>query len=116
MVANAGRLPSPESEIFIAQLGGAVNRVPASATAYPHRDVKFVVNVHGRWSDPAQDEACIGWARELFDKMAPFATGGVYVNFMPEDEAQRVRAAPTGRTTSGSRGSRPSTTRRTCSG
>jgi len=86
----AGRLPTPECEIFIASLGGAINRVPADATAYPHRDVQFAVNVHTRWSDPGQDGTCIGWAREFFDRMTPHATGGVYVNFMPEDEAQRV--------------------------
>ncbi len=67
-----------------------MNRVAATATAYPHRDVNFVMNVHTRWGEASQDEACIGWARELFDRMAPHATGGVYVNFMPEDEAQRV--------------------------
>jgi FAD/FMN-containing dehydrogenase len=85
-----GRLPSPDCEVLLAQLGGAINRIPAKATAYPHRDVNFVMNIHGRWSDASQDAACIGWARELFDRMAPHATGGVYVNFMPEDEAQRV--------------------------
>ena len=91
LVAYASRLPSPECEIFVAHLGGAVNRVPATATAYPHRDVNFVVNVHTRWGEAGQDEACIGWAREFFDRMAPHATGGVYVNFMPEDEAPRIR-------------------------
>ncbi len=90
VVRYASRLPSPECEIFIAQLGGAVNRVPAAATAYPHRDVNFVMNVHTRWGEAAQDEECIGWAREFFGSMAPHATGGVYVNFMPEDEASRV--------------------------
>ncbi len=90
LIEYAGRLPSPECEIFIAQLGGAVNRVSATSTAYPHRDVNFAVNVHTRWGEASQDQACIGWARELFGRMAPHATGGVYVNFMPEDEAQRV--------------------------
>jgi len=90
LVEYAGKLPSPECEIFIGNLGGAVNRVPAAATAYPHRNIEFVLNVHTRWSDKAQDKACIAWARELFDKTAQFATGGVYVNFMPEDETQRV--------------------------
>jgi hypothetical protein len=33
---------------------------------------------------------CVGWAREFFDRSAPFATGGVYVNFMPQDELERV--------------------------
>jgi FAD/FMN-containing dehydrogenase len=90
LLASLEQLPSPECEIFIAQLGGAVNRVPATATAYPHRDVKYVVNVHTRWSEASRDQTCIAWAREQFDRMAPYASGGVYVNFMPEDEAERV--------------------------
>ena len=83
-------LPSDECEAFVAQLGGATNRVGTTDTAYPHRDAEFVVNVHTRWRDAADDSKCIGWARGLFDALAPHATGGVYVNFMPEDEAQRV--------------------------
>jgi FAD/FMN-containing dehydrogenase len=90
LLEHLDHLPSPECEIFIAHLGGAVNRVPAAATAYPHRDIQFVVNVHARWGDVSQDRACIGWARGLFDRLAPHATGGVYVNFMPEDEPDRV--------------------------
>ena len=90
LVEYVGRLPSPDCEVFIGHLGGAVNRVPATATAYPHRDINFVMNVHTRWGEASQDQACIRWARELFDRAAPYATGGVYVNFMPEDEAQRV--------------------------
>ncbi|HEU4333109.1 MAG TPA: BBE domain-containing protein, partial [Candidatus Eisenbacteria bacterium] len=90
------QLPTPECEVFIGHLGGAVNRVAAGATAYPHRDVEFVVNVHTRWGDPAMDQACIAWARRLFDAAAPFATGGVYVNFMPEDEARRVEGGAYG--------------------
>ncbi|HKQ61197.1 MAG TPA: FAD-binding oxidoreductase [Candidatus Polarisedimenticolaceae bacterium] len=85
------KLPTEHCEIFLGHLGGAVNRVPADATAYPHRNVNFIVNVHTRWSDRADDARCIAWARALYDAMAPFATGGVYVNFMPDDEAQRVR-------------------------
>jgi hypothetical protein len=91
-----GRLPTDECEVFVGHLGAAVNRVAASDTAYPHRDVEFVINVHTRWREPAQDAACIGWARGLFDALTPHATGGVYVNFMPEDETQRVAAGAYG--------------------
>jgi len=93
LVDYASRLPSDECEIFVAHLGGAVNRLPMDATAYPHRDADFVVNVHTRWQSPEEDDVCIGWARDFFDAMAPHATGGVYVNFMPDDETDRVRAA-----------------------
>jgi FAD/FMN-containing dehydrogenase len=90
------KLPSDECEAFIGQLGGATNRVGAADTAYPHRDAEFVVNVHTRWREAADDKKCIAWARALFDALAPHATGGVYVNFMPEDEAQRVAAGAYG--------------------
>jgi FAD/FMN-containing dehydrogenase len=96
LLAAVRRLPSPQCEVLIASLGGEINRIPAEATAYPHRNVNFVVNVHTRWSRPADDTACIGWTRTLYNATAPFATGGVYVNFMPEDEAQRVRAGAYG--------------------
>jgi FAD/FMN-containing dehydrogenase len=87
-------LPSPQSEIFIAQVGGAAARIPADSGAYPHRDAAFVMNVHTRWEDAADDERCVAWAREFFDATAGFATGGVYMNFVSEAEDEtRVEAA-----------------------
>jgi len=85
-----GRLPGPECEVFIAHVGGAMSRIAADATAYPQRDSHFIMNVHTRWREAAEDETCIGWARKLFDAAAPHATGSVYVNFMPADEPDRV--------------------------
>lgn len=81
------RLPSDQTEIFFGRLGGAVNEVATDATAYPHRDAEYVMNVHARWEDPADDEACIGWARSYFNDTEKYATGGVYVNFVPDGEA-----------------------------
>jgi len=92
MLEHAGRIPDAQTEIAFAQLGGAVSRVPTEATAYTHRDAEYVMNVHGRWSDPAKDGEVIGWARELFRAAAPFATGGAYVNFLTHEEGDRVRA------------------------
>jgi len=93
LLDHAGRLPTPETEIFIAHLGGAMARVPAEATAYPNRDAHYLMNVHTRWQEAADDERCVGWARSLFDAAAPHASGTVYVNFMPEDEGGRVEGA-----------------------
>ncbi|HEY3414952.1 MAG TPA: FAD-binding oxidoreductase [Armatimonadota bacterium] len=93
LIDAARRLPDPQTEIAFAQLGGAVSRVPSDATAYGHRDGRYVLNTHGRWNDPAKDEAGIGWARDLFRAAAPYATGSVYVNFLTQDEDDRVRAA-----------------------
>jgi FAD/FMN-containing dehydrogenase len=93
IIEFAGKLPSPHCEIFLPLMSGAANRVPSNAMAYGHRDVQFVLNVHGRWDDAAQDESCISWAREFFKASAPFASTGAYVNFMSGDEDGRVAAA-----------------------
>jgi FAD/FMN-containing dehydrogenase len=93
LVSYAARLPTGECEIFIGQLGGATSRVAADATAYPHRNANFVMNVHTRWRERADEQRSIDWARKLFAEAAPHATGGVYVNFMPEDETERVSSA-----------------------
>jgi FAD/FMN-containing dehydrogenase len=90
---HAGRLPSAESEIFLGLIGGAANRVAPGATAYTHRDARFVMNVHTRWRDRADDSACIEWARQFFTASAPFASAGAYVNFMTQEEGSRVSAA-----------------------
>lgn len=93
MIEYAGKLPSPQCEIFVGLIGGQANRVARDATAYVARDTKFVLNVHARWDEPRDDKRCIAWAREFFDKSAPHATGTAYVNFMTEEEGNRVAAA-----------------------
>lgn len=93
MIEFAGKLPSPQCEVFLGLIAGAANRVPVDATAYVGRDARFVMNVHGRWDSAADDEKCRQWARNFFRASAPFASSGAYVNFMMEDEGERVAAA-----------------------
>jgi FAD/FMN-containing dehydrogenase len=93
LVDYATRIPDPQSEIAFAQLGGAITRVPAEASAYGHRNAEFALNVHGRWSDPSKDAVCIDWARALHRASAPFSTGGVYINFLTQEEGDRIRSA-----------------------
>ena len=58
--------------------------------AYPNRDLKFILNVHGRWDEASQDNTGISWAREFFTVSSKYASEGAYVNFMTEDERNRV--------------------------
>ncbi len=93
LLSHATELPTDETEIFLGQHGAAVRRVPDEATAYGARDAEFMVNVHARWRSSDDDARVTAWAREFYDAMAPFATGSVYVNFMPGDEPGRVTKA-----------------------
>ncbi len=88
-----GKLPSPQCEIFIAHLEGAANRLSPDATAYAHRNAKFVMNVHARWEDAKDDDACRNWARNFFQASSPFASAGAYVNFMTGDEGNTQATA-----------------------
>ncbi|WP_170448032.1 FAD-binding oxidoreductase [Ruegeria arenilitoris] len=93
LLDSISTLPDPSCEVFIAHVGGAMARVEAAATAYPQRSAHFIMNVHTRWEDPAKDDTCIAWARALYDRMTPHATGSAYVNFMPADEADHLSGA-----------------------
>jgi FAD/FMN-containing dehydrogenase len=93
VIEYIGKSPSPLSEIFFGAIGGATTRPSVESAAYPSRDARFVMNVHGRWEEPADDEGNIRWARDFFKVSTPFASSGVYVNFLTADEGGRVRAA-----------------------
>ena len=93
VIDYAGRLPSGESEIFLGLLGGAANTHAADEMAYPHRSALYAMNVHTRWLEPAEDAQCLAWAREFFKAAAPHAAGGVYINFLNEDEVDRIAEA-----------------------
>ena len=85
--------PSDNCEVFIAQLGGAMQDVGATETAYHHRSTPFLMNVHTRWDAAQTDEAAVAWARGLFEAAAPFASGSVYVNFVSNEGTARVKDA-----------------------
>ncbi|MDB5776768.1 MAG: FAD-binding oxidoreductase [Herbaspirillum sp.] len=86
----AAKLPSPQCEIFIGTIGGQTARVAPGTMAYSSRDANYVMNVHGRWESSAEDQRCIAWAREFFAKSQPFASGGAYINFLTQDETDRI--------------------------
>jgi len=86
-------MPSSQCEIFVGLVAGAANRVRPDAMAYRHRNAKFVLNVHGRWDKRTDDERCIAWARAFFQASAPYASDGAYINFMTEEESDRVASA-----------------------
>ena len=88
----AERLPTPQSDILISQLGGAINDVAPDATPYPHRDIEFAVSPGARWTGSAGDQACLAWIEDCRRELAPHGTGGAYVNFVAEREGREREA------------------------
>jgi hypothetical protein len=81
------------SLLVLQQVGGAIARVPTTETPYVNRDALYDCFPISIWDDPADDDAQIRWARDSWDAMRPFSTGGVYANNLGEEGADRVQAA-----------------------
>jgi FAD/FMN-containing dehydrogenase len=93
MAAAFEKAPSPMSNFILEHFHGAVTRVAATDTAYPHRTPGWNLIVIAEWLDALEDEANIAWARESFDAMKAFVVDAAYVNYLADDEPNRVRAA-----------------------
>ena len=85
--------PSPFSGIGLEQMGGAVARVAADATAFHARDAPYSVLITAMWDDPATTERNVQWARESWDALRPWMAESVYVNYLDAGDDDRVRDA-----------------------
>jgi FAD/FMN-containing dehydrogenase len=93
MVGHYGRVPSLGTLVVLQQLGNAANRVDPAATAFSHRNARYDLVIISAWSDPADDEQNIRWARELHEAMAPFSLRAHYVNAVGDDPDVTVKTA-----------------------
>ncbi|HRH86228.1 MAG TPA: FAD-binding oxidoreductase [Rubrivivax sp.] len=93
-IEHAARMPSPHSSVIFFQLQGALNELPEQHCPAGNRDTAFVLNITGSWEKAADDAANQRWARDCFATMAPYSTGGTYINFLNEEEGrERIEAA-----------------------
>jgi len=97
MVEAVAAIPSPETVIELAYLGGAAARMAATETAFGDRSAPFIMNLLANWSEASADVGNISWIRGLFNQLRPSMRPGVYVNFMSGDEQDRVPEAYQGR-------------------
>jgi len=85
--------PGPVSFVELRGLGGAMNRIDADATAFAHRDKRYMVSIIDLWDDPAEDPAPHhAWVGSLWGQIK-HAASGVYVNFVGEEGEGRIRDA-----------------------
>lgn len=96
MVACYERCPSPMSEIYLEHMHGAAVRVGVGETAFALRAPGYNFLVLAQWTDPADDQRCIAWARETYAAMQPFVGVGRYVNYLDDDDLGDAVAAAYG--------------------
>jgi len=96
MIACFARCPSPMAQLLLEHIHGAATRIGIDETAFPHRAMGYNFLVLSQWKDPRETDRCIGWARETYAQMQPFAAQGRYVNYLDDDEPDDPVAAAYG--------------------
>jgi hypothetical protein len=72
--------PTPDSEFYVLQLGGAVADAPEDATAYSGRQAAYCWIAEPVWDDSADDERCVAWGRAAATKISDQSIQANYVN------------------------------------
>jgi len=80
---------APLSQLVIFRIGQGISAIPDEATAFSHRDARYLLHPIAVWTDPADDERMIAASRGFAAAMRPYSTGAAYLNFTPEGD--RVR-------------------------
>ncbi|GAB7107413.1 FAD-binding oxidoreductase [Streptomyces phaeofaciens JCM 4814] len=90
--ARGEALPVPTGTLHaLFPQGGAIAAGPHEYPV-PYRDAPWGVHPFGLWEDPADDERCIQWVRDVRADAQPWSTGAVYLNFIGDEGADRVVA------------------------
>ena len=79
-------------ELDLSPWGGAYSRVAAEATAFAHRDARFLVKLGAATPLRADTEPARAWLNAAYELLAPHGTGGSYPNFPDPELADPLRA------------------------
>ncbi|MGW6738489.1 FAD-binding oxidoreductase [Streptomyces sp. NPDC055013] len=90
--AGGESVPSPTGTLHaMFPQGGAIAAGPHEYPV-PYRDAAWAVHPFAIWEDPADDERCVQWVRDVRADAQPWSTGAVYLNFIGDEGAERVVA------------------------
>lgn len=92
-VEHGSRLPTMHSTMHLYPISGAVHRVNRTATPFAYRDANWAEVIVGVDPAPANRDQIVSWAKAYWDATHPFGSGGAYVNFMMDDDQDRIRAS-----------------------
>ncbi len=85
------KAPAVNTAVHIYPINGAVQRVAPGDTAFAYRDASFATVIAGMWPDPADNESATKWVRDYYAATAPHSEEGGYINFMADDDQDRIR-------------------------
>jgi FAD/FMN-containing dehydrogenase len=85
------KVPEVSATMHLYPINGACHDVGPEDTAFAYRNATFAPVYVVGWTDPAKDAERIQWVRDYYEATAPHSEPGGYVNFMDDDDQDRVR-------------------------
>jgi FAD/FMN-containing dehydrogenase len=81
MLAHIKSVQGGAGSIALTALGGAVNRVSPTATAFVHRRSRMLAQYIASWRAGTTGTAAQSWLTKTHDAMKPYASGAAYQNY-----------------------------------
>src|SRR6478736_6392481 len=89
-VEHGSQVPEVTCTMHMYPINGACHRVGANDTAFAYRDATYGMVFLAGWTDPAKDDERIAWLRGYHEALAPYSEAGGYINFMQDDDYERI--------------------------
>ena len=86
---------SPISQVLFQPMGGAIADVGSEETALPNRTAKWCYHALTIWTPEVMgpDEVHVQWTKDLAAALKPYATDGIYLNFVADEGHDRVKSS-----------------------
>ncbi|MFF0202344.1 FAD-binding oxidoreductase [Streptomyces sp. NPDC005017] len=81
LMAQIAAVRGGSGSIALTALGGAVNRVSPTATAFVHRRSRMLAQYIGAWRAGTSGTTAQSWLTAAHDAMRPYASGAAYQNY-----------------------------------
>jgi FAD/FMN-containing dehydrogenase len=86
-------IPTPLSQMHLYPISGAAGRVGKSDTPWAYRDAKYAGVFVGVDPEPANAEKITKWAKDYWEALHPYSSGGAYLNFIMDEGQERIKAS-----------------------
>src|SRR3954447_17066339 len=91
VVEHGSKVPEVSATMHMYPINGACHRVGPTDTAFAYREARYGQVFLASWTDSTKDAERIQWVRDYYQAMTPYAEPGGYINFMQDDDYDRIR-------------------------